>query len=161
MKKNIPKRSLTIDEDYEFQKTSWKVERIGWLGFFLFLGASFLGLTGAGPLNDAKAQQENIQVMYQPFARQLAPTEINVEVRSPHATFWIDHNFLSKYQVQQITPEPTEVMMNANKVFYQFKKQGKVPISVTFHLEPQQIGFINESIGENDKGIAINQFIYP
>ena len=49
---------LQIDEDMEFQRRSWIVQRIGWAIFALVILLAALGLFGDGILSDTKAGQE-------------------------------------------------------------------------------------------------------
>jgi len=49
---------LQINEDMEFQRRSWIVQRVGWLVFALVILLAALGLFGDGILSDAKAGQE-------------------------------------------------------------------------------------------------------
>lgn len=164
MKNPSYRDTLTIDEDIQFQKLSWKVERIGWVLFLVFLGVSFLGFTGFGPLNEASAKQGNLAVNFKPFSRQLTPTQLEIHSTQKSQNekhIWIDRSFLDNYQIQQTIPEPERIVVNKDKLEYVFVAPDDT-FKVIFDLQPNGPGIRSGRIGqETGEVVTIRQLIYP
>lgn len=164
MPRNTQKPAIQVDQDLAYQSKFWKIERVGWAVFLLFLIISLLGLTGSGPLSSTQKQQENLQVKYNSFARELAPTQFEITINdskdAESTQLWIDRTFLSNYQIQQITPEPDKVTSDGDRLIYEFKKNAP-PAQVTFLLQPQKFGYLNGKIGQDRSSITLSQLVYP
>lgn len=164
MPQNRKSSPIQIEEDMAFTRSSWRVERIGWVIFGIVTLAAVLGFTGSGPLNQKVVAKEQILVQYKPFARQLAPTSFDLVVKSDmQQEVLIERNFLSNYQIDTITPEPEKVTIDGEYLRYQFnidKPSGKK--SITFHLTPQKVGYFTGRIQQiNEEVVQINQLVYP
>ncbi len=163
MAKSTTKTTIQLDEDLNLQSLFWKTQRFGWIIFAFILAAAFLGFTGTGPLNNTTAENQSLRISYHPFARQLTATDLTIQIKNlqkDQASFWIDQDFLNKYQIQGITPEPDEVTIDGTKLQYQFK-QRSTPVEITLHLQPQQFSFIQGKIGQANEELTVRQFVYP
>lgn len=161
--------TLQIDQDLPYQQKFWVIQLAGWIVFLMLLLAAALGLAGgAGPLNQSSVDNGQIEVKYQPFARRVAPTDIDVTLKSlagSTAQLMVQRDFLNEYQIQKITPEPSSVKAGDDMLIYEFSvPEGATSLGVSFALEPdaKTIGSTSGGIGQTREAlILIRQFVYP
>jgi hypothetical protein len=160
---------LQIREDPDFQRSSWIMERIGWIAVALILIAALLGLFGTGLFSKTKAGDRNgpLWLEYNRFGRFQSPSTLRVHIgrgkTEKIARIWFDRNYMKGIQIEQITPEPEGVESVSDKLVYTFKlAKPKEPAEVTFHLKLEQIGSLSGKVGlVNGPTLSFTQFIYP
>lgn len=159
---------LEIDQDLDFQKKEWRVERIGWVIMGLILLAGLFGLFGQGPLSAVTAGNNPLEVTYGRFERLLSPVAVEIQAlpADPGAQdlrVMVDRDWLSNYQVSRISPEPDSIELTPDTQIFVFKvNQAGQPLQITFDLQPQKIGMHRGQIGlENGPEVQLNQFVYP
>jgi hypothetical protein len=160
---------IQVDEDLSFQKKEWIAERTGWviLGILLVLG--LIGLFGGGPISqDSISGGDGFQVTYQRFHRRLKPSDLVVNLPQQafsegQVSLWISWDYLEKFQIQKITPEPDRVETGVQFVtFWFFVPDPAQSVEIRFDLEPVEGGLFMGRIGwVTDKEIIISQFIFP
>ncbi|MCK9519893.1 MAG: hypothetical protein M0R74_12850 [Dehalococcoidia bacterium] len=88
---------LEIDEDFDFQRRSWVVQRVLWTAGAVVLLAALLGFFGRGVLSSTESSttEDDVVVSYQRFARLQTPTQIEVTVRvgGDKVEVWIARNY--------------------------------------------------------------------
>lgn len=168
-----PKRigSIEIDEDMDFQRVSWKVQRAGWVLMLLFIVAGFLGLFGNGPISSARAGDEAsaLLVEYDRFIRVHAPAATTFRIGNdavfPDSTvrLWVDRSWLSAFEVRAITPEPVRAETEGRRVVYVFRVLPPAsPLRITMDMEARRTGRITGEVGlTNGPAFRISQFAYP
>ena len=83
---------LALDQDLDFQRRSWRLQRLGWSAMGVTVLAALLGLFGTGPLSSAtvSSQDEALTLQYNRFWRVQSPMTLRLSVtpdpRSPHET---------------------------------------------------------------------------
>lgn len=160
---------LQLEQDLAFQRKFWKIERTGWVVFLLLLVLVALGFGGgSGPFNQATASNGQVQVHYQPFVRQSANTDIYIlikNVSTDTAQLFLQRDFIDKYQIESITPQPSDEKSNTQFIIYEFGlTEGTDSMNVSFLLKSgsKVIGNIDGSIGlAEDDLIKIDQWVYP
>ncbi|WP_242921328.1 hypothetical protein [Pontibacter liquoris] len=161
-----PRKELDIDEDMTLQRRFWTFERIGWVCMFLFLLAAVLGLLGRGGIGadqeKAGSQGEGLEVAYDRFLRQDAPSKMEVTFYRPQPEQQLSLNktFLKKARIEQIVPEPSKSEITSEGIIYTFDVKGKGAV-VTFYFEPAGAGSLQTVVSDNATTLTINQFIYP
>lgn len=143
-------QELDIDQDLEFQRREWFVQRIGWWALTAFIAAAILGLFGGGPLSSAQAGESGapLWVEYERFLRvgaasrisvhgSLPPSEAGFQLRLPRA-------YLDAFRIDRIVPEPQTITIGDADVTLHF---GPVPggataktLHVIFDVEPVHVG---------------------
>lgn len=121
--------SIEIDEDMDFQRASWKVQRAGWVLMLLFIITGLLGLFGNGPISSARAGDEGstLLVEYDRFLRVHAPTaamfRIGNDAALPDSTvrLWVDRSWVSAFELRAITPEPDRAETAGTRLVYVFR----------------------------------------
>ncbi|MBW3537916.1 hypothetical protein KY386_00310 [Candidatus Parcubacteria bacterium] len=158
-------KSIQVEQDLAHQRLFWKIERAGWLLMVLLIGAALLGLSGAGGrLNQATARAEGVELEYQPFMRQLAPSQLTVRINRAAGdgfTFRLDRDYLSQLQIQAITPEPDSVTAVRDQLEFKFPADESSPLSVKLDIQPEAVGTVNGGIAHGDKHLDFKQVVYP
>ncbi len=160
--------SLEIDQDLDFERRQWSVQRAAWVLFLVILLAGLAGLMGEGPLSGVEASNGSLTVQYDRFVRAHALTQIDVKL-SPAATsagqvtLWLSQDYLEKFELQGVMPEPAEMALANDKVLLRFVTDSPAqPVTVIASLEPTSPGAAPGAIGVVDgPEIDINQFVYP
>lgn len=161
--------ALQIGEDIPQQHRFWKVERAGWLIFLILLVLAALGFAGGkGPLNEATASNGQIEVSYEPYARRVAPSTIDITLKQlggATAQLLVQRDFIDEYEIRSITPEPSDTKATEDMLVYSFSvPEGATSLDITFSLEPEatNIGAISGRLGPAaDALVTIKQVVYP
>lgn len=161
---------LEIDQDLDYQERWWIIQRIGWLVMGLVILAGLLGFLGTGLFSNASSgeQDDPLWLEYERFGRFQSQTKLRLHlgtnaVRAGKVRVWLNREYLENVQLQQVTPEPESVEAQSDRFVYTFQtpKQDQ-PTTVTFYLQPDQIGSLPGLAGlETQQPIRFNQLIYP
>jgi hypothetical protein len=165
---------LEIDQDLEFQRRSWIVQRVGWAIMLALLVAGGLGLLGSGPLSARTASIPGLmRVDYQRFGRYQTSESLTIELE-PQATaggvvrLGIDRHYLEGSKIESIVPPVERVEGLGDRLVHVFRMaQPGVPLRVTLRRQPEQFGSIRGRIvleGGSDvagRTISFQQFVYP
>src|SRR5688572_30405360 len=133
---------LQIDEDMEFEKKNWRVERISWVLLGLFILAGLAGLFGTGPLSYRTAgnRADDLWIEYPRISRNDSPEELRVHLGSgagagSQVRLALDRRYVESFQIEDIEPEPLAVEARKDELIYYFQRQGPEETTVTFHLK--------------------------
>ena len=161
---------LEIDQDLDFQRRNWAVERIVWVVLALLLFAAFLGLSGKGPLSAATAggPGDAVRIEYERFVRRQSPQRLRVHLsgeatRTGHASLEVAREYFEALAVRSISPAPLRQQLGADGVVYVFeaRRPGEA-VAVTFHLQALQVGWQSGRIGlAGGPGQRVRQLVYP
>ena len=106
-------RSLEIDEDMNFQRREWTVERWFWLLLCLILACAVLGVFGGGPLSWTSVADSagTMRVEYDRMQRVSAPGRINVSISaaaisSDGIALEVNSDFTDAMEITAIQPQP-------------------------------------------------------
>jgi hypothetical protein len=137
--------SIEIAQDLDFQRASWRVQRVGWVIMLALALFGLAGLFGGGPLSSASAGDEKLgfRVRYDRFTRMAAPQTLYLEVSAasirPDSTFavWLGREWLETNEVRQVTPEPESTLAAPDAVEYTFRATGgtNTTLTVRFDME--------------------------
>ncbi len=162
---------LEIGQDLGFQRREWLVQRFGWVAMGLVILAALAGLMGTGPLSQATARSPdgNLRLEYLRFERRHAPTEVRMEidgsaVREGEVRVWVDEAFLDRIELEQVIPEPEEVLSEPGRMVYVFPavSDPSQSIEVTFQLEQDVTGVHTDTVGLVDgPELVFWQVVYP
>lgn len=156
---------LELGQDLDFQRRSWRVQRVAWVLMLLIVIAALLGLFGGdGVLNQATlgAVDSGLRVQYHHFDRVLDPTHLRVELGgSGH--LWITNALLERVTIDEIIPEPEQMIAGEERTTFVFELAAGDPAGmVIISYKPQRIGQLSGQIGV-DGGVSydLQQFIFP
>ena len=160
--------SLEIDQDLEFERRQWTIQRIGWLVMALILLVGFIGLLGGGPLSQAQASSGPLSAQYDRLARERAPSELQLQVAAGTASngeiaVSLNDGFLDKVDVERVLPEPVEMEAASGRVIYRFAVEDPEQFTtIVFHLQPQEPGIAQGRLGlVGVEEIEFSQLIFP
>jgi len=161
---------LEINQDLNFERRSWKVERVAWVVAALILLAALLGFLGPGPLGKATAASpdKSLSIDYFRVERYRAPVELRFQVdgrlaKGGELRVWLDRNFVEALEIKDIQPKPQSVEINGERFVYAFKTaEAPATIKVFLHAEPNKFGKTTAKAGVvNGPEIRFNQFYMP
>ncbi|MCA1626498.1 MAG: hypothetical protein LC742_00825 [Acidobacteria bacterium] len=161
---------VEINQDLDFQRLVWTVQRVGWVVTALLIVAALLGLFGPGPLSWATAGEGGapLRLEYNRFERYLAPTTLRVHTgagagREGQLRIWLDRTYLEGVQVESVTPQPDSVEAGTDRMTYVFQMPDpNGPTAITFNLLTQQIGTLRGRVGlAEGQTVTFTQFVYP
>ncbi len=163
-------RSLDVQQDDSFQKSEWRIQRVGWAAWIAIVVAALAGFLGAGPLSHAEssASDESLSVRFDRFLHYHKPTMLEVLVNSRGADdrplrLKLSRAFLDRIQILRIEPEPAQQSLTGDGVIYTFTQEGAPELSkVLFHFEYERFGNTKGSVELVGGGSAsFQQFVYP
>ena len=161
---------LEIDQDLEFQKGEWRMERVAWFAGLAILILGLLGLFGTGPISSATAGDVDgpIAVDYQRFVRHdgemsISITVANDQIREGQVEIWLSASYLDKVNIEQFSQEPNEVRNEGDRVVFVFLAGDSTgPVSLTASMRSDVFGRINGDIGIVDgPQVSISHLSYP
>jgi hypothetical protein len=163
-------RSLDVQHDDAFQKSEWRIQRVGWAAWSAIVIAALAGLLGTGPLShaDSSASDGSLSVKYDRFLHYHKPAVLEVLVNSraeddQPLRLKLSRSFLDRIQILRIEPEPEEQSLAENGVIYAFTQEGAPDLfKVLFHFEYEKFGNTTGSVELIGGGSAgFQQFVYP
>ena len=161
---------LEIDEDLDFQRRSWRVQRLGWAGMALFVAAALAGLLGGGPLATGEVTSEagGLTVRYPRFARRTAPVVVEAEmgpqaVRDGRVRLWFSREFLEDAGARDMRPPAEEVLLGPDRVTYVLRVSGPGNgTRVRLEIEPRGLFRVPGRAGlDGGPAVAWMTFVYP
>lgn len=160
--------SLEINQDLEFERRQWAIQRIGWILLILVLGATLLGVFGSGPLSHSSTSAGALTLNYERLVRERAPTALRVQlapeaVADGEAVLWLNRPFLNRIQIQQFMPQPVEMATDADRIrFHILVANTEQPGEITIEFEPSQPGLMDGRLGlDGGPDLAFTQFVFP
>lgn len=160
---------LEINQDFKYQNSWWKVQRIGW-GLMGLLALAALGglLGGAGPLNWTKVGRDPLSLEYERFGRFQSTMKLRIHLgqtvgKGGQFRVGINQSYLENFELQQVTPPPDTVEAGPQRFVYVFRQERlNERTSITFYLEPESVGLVPGEISISDEEpLHFKQFIYP
>lgn len=166
---------LTIDQDLNFERRSWRLQRVAWVIGTLVLIAALAGVFGHGPMSDASVESSDgaLRLDYSRLTRSQSPSDLNFEIgptaprQGGQARLWIDRAFLNGSRIDRITPEPAEVATRGDRMVYTFHAPEGATAHVRFHLDVESLGSragaagLLAADGSDGPSISFRQFVYP
>jgi hypothetical protein len=161
-------RDLEIDQDLEFQRREWRVQRVGWGVLTAFVLAATLGLFGGGPISSAQAGEPGapLWVEYDRFIRTGAPTRIVVRGgMAPEGGLHLrmPRRYFEAFRIERMIPEPQAITIGDADVDLQFGREAGVANTFTliFDVEPLRAGRHEAAFQANgNPAVTFAQFAY-
>ncbi|HEX3159523.1 MAG TPA: hypothetical protein VHQ45_13460 [Gemmatimonadaceae bacterium] len=161
---------LQIDQDLDFQRREWRVQRLGWWVMGLVLVLALGGAFGRGPLAHATLGTPGgpLRVEYDRLARHGAKSELRLHlgpaaVSDGVARVWLDREWVDGADVEDIQPVPERVIVAGDRLVYEFQVGSATAASVIrFALRPDAMWRRELRVGLTDgPTLAATQFVYP
>lgn len=163
-----PNRAIELDHDRAFQRREWRIQRVGWIGWFLLLGAATTGLTGPGLLDQKRISTSDNQlaIEYDRFLHHHHERQLSIWCRPAGdgpVRLHVSQAFLDGVKLTRIVPEPTGREINEDGVtmiFDQASSGGRGKILLGF--EAETFGWLSAEISmAGAEPLRFTQFVYP
>ena len=158
---------LSIDQDLEFQRRSWRIQRIG-RGLICLLGRAFwLGLVGGGWPAVPTLAGPGLEVLHPRFLRLQAPEEIVVRLTGgrpggPAVELWVDESLPEFLEFTEITPAPVSQAVRDGRPTFRFEVAGDAPAVIRLRVNPRGWGLRSGRLGlVGGPSVELKQFVYP
>jgi hypothetical protein len=163
-------QGLEIERDPAFQRREWALQRVAWGLMSAVVVAALFGLFGEGPVARAEAVSEggSLRIRYDRIVRAQTTTTLLVSISGPAlradtARIWLDRAFVHDMPVQQITPDPERVSIDATRLHYTFVVHpGTDSAAVNIELQPVSLGSKRAAIGLGaGEAVVFRQYVLP
>jgi hypothetical protein len=159
-------RSFQLNQDLEFQRREWAVQRASWWVLTAFVAAAALGLFGDGPLSSARAGRAGapLWVEYERFVRAGATTRLSVHARTSGRAsleLLLPRAYFESFRIEQIVPEPASIAIRPGDVSLQFAvAPGADPLTIVLDLEPLRPGRQRGLFSAGGADVSVSQLVY-
>lgn len=160
-------RRHPVEEDMEFQRRSWRVQRFGWAVMVLLMILALAGLFSVGPLSTTTATSPDgrLAVESERFLRNGAATEVKLVVQTTGAEteLRVGSSFLDSFAVNDVRPEPLRATSSTQQMSLVFASPpDRAPLVIFFKVRPDALGPIQTSFSTGDGASAVlDQLVYP
>lgn len=160
-------RAHPIEEDMDLQRTTWWVQRCGWVALGLLVIAALLGLFSQGPLSTASTTGAagRMEVTYDRFGRNGAATRVEIVVRNGSAeetAITFSKSLMDAFAIDTVHPAPSEERSTPKGTEFVFASAGSGPVRVYFDVRPELSGLIRGEISlPQGPPARLTQFTYP
>ena len=134
------------EEGLEYQRSSWRVQRVGWVLMGLFLVLGLLGLFGDGPLTRAHAGNPGaLEARYHRVWRLQTNSPIELTAMPDSAgqvAVRIEESLLSRAEIHFVSPTPRRIEAMRGGQLFVFDAGGGGPVSLRVGIRPTRIGLL-------------------
>ena len=181
---------IELEQDLEFERRQWRVQRVGWAVWALIVLLALLGLLGPGPLSHTTVQSKSgaLSAQFDRYDRASRESQMQIEIDPGAAVtaavtaagvgreirLWIARDFVEYIRVARIEPEPPRTEVSADRYTYIFpvsdasfqqqqQQQRRQPKTTVFiHFEHDRPGRRNVRLGvAGAEEVAFRVFVYP
>jgi hypothetical protein len=149
----------------------WKIQRIASYFIGSVILAVVVGLVGTGIFTDqvAQAAGSNFSVHYSMSGRDNAPTTLRMAISSEsiqdgHVRISMDRDYIDRFDIQSITPEPKSVQVTPDRYIYTFAAEPtSKSLLITYRMTWNDFGWHtgNISYGSGHQSVHVRHFVYP
>ena len=159
---------LAVGSDLEFQRRWWRLERIVWILFGLFVLLDVLGCFGRGPVANAhqKTSDGAMSVKYERIERFSSPSILTVNFGQPaihdeKVQLWVSDTLVKALGNQRVVPQPETSVLGQGGILYTFAAT-QTQASVEFALEPSGPGIYNLRMQvPNTEALNLKIYVVP
>lgn len=159
---------LEIEEDLQFQRRSWRAQRIGQWLVALFVLGGLLGVFGHGWLAEREAGAGGLTARYPGFLRRQTPSEITLRlapdpaVRERVVELWMDDALAERFEFTEIMPEPESRRLQDGRPVHRFTVNGFTAATIRLRMNSRDWGWSRARLGlVGGPEVELRQLIYP
>lgn len=155
---------LQVNEDMDFQRLEWRIERVGWVILALLIIAALLGLLGNGFLSSSVKTTGALNVEYDRFLHRNAPSSYRIHLKpgGTETAIHLGREFLDAAKLEQVVPQPSEVELANDGIQLHFRSRESAEGVVTIPFEPQAMGLLHTRIRVGDeRPVTLTHVVYP
>ena len=147
---------IEVEEHMDYQRTFWRIQRVGWILLVALLVASGLGLLGSGgPLHQEILGADSAFRVEHPRVQRLSSEfEARFEVAAADSlTLILPARFFEEHRVEGWVPEPVSATAEGDEIRFTFEGG-----SAILRAQPQSIG--RKAITVREAGGEIRDLSY-
>lgn len=163
----LASRTHPIQEDMEFQRRSWLVQRTSWIIMALVLVAALAGLFFHGPLSHTTARNADgsVAVEYERFAHKTTVTHFIIRISPPvpaQMLVRLSPGFLHAQDIDSLEPRPIRSSAGSYGLELVFAPSSAGDLAVHIAARPKRFGLMSLHVEAEGRGaVNLHQFIYP
>jgi hypothetical protein len=161
-------RTYPIAEDMPAQLVTWRVQRVGWIGFALVCLAALLGAFGDGFLARAEVVDPTgrLRIEYDRIDRRDAPSILRISAGNlppgGEAIVRYGRGFVDKRSLRAVDPAPLRAAGDAAGLVHTYAVPPSGSIEVLVEYRPRELGASTARIGlAGGPELTIAQFVLP
>jgi hypothetical protein len=159
-------RRLQLDENIDFQRREWRVQRVGWWCLAAFVVAALLGVFGSGPLSHSVAEASGLSVEYERFLRADARSLLTIELPpsdTAAAELSISREYIDAVDITQMLPEPSLSELRDGDAVFWFERRdaARAPMTVRIEFKPLTMGRPAATLRSGGATVTFTQLTYP
>lgn len=159
-------RNYPISDDIDFQRKSWRFERIGWFVLIIIMLLTLLGLFSKGPLSTRhiSSVEGALHVEYQRFQRHGAHSRLIITAQvAPSSTAYVQFSpqLLKAFTLEEIHPAPQNSSTQQGGLLLESRADPQGAVTLYLSLRPEGLGNFQQSVRLNGQTVRFSQFIYP
>lgn len=161
---------LQLEDDMQYHRRAWQIQSIARVAAAVILLAALIGLWGQGPLSKATEGEagDPLRLEYDRFGQFRTNTTLKLKVDDAARTddklqVWLSRDYMERYQVQEISPEPDRVAVDNGHLVYTLSvAEPSDTYDIVFQLVPTRFGLARGDAGTSEgKLLSFTQLIYP
>lgn len=162
--------SIELETDYRFQKTEWRLQRVGWIVWGCIILAALLGFLGPGLFSETQsvASDSSLAVTYDRFVHYHHDTVLDVKfdlgsIGDTEFQMTIDRALLESIDIQRIDPAPKRSAVTGSGVVYVFEKEAQLQTgALALHVDYDRQGTVRGEIALiGHTPVRVTQFVFP
>jgi hypothetical protein len=160
-------RGLQLDDDSDFQRREWRMQRIGWWCLGVFVVAALVGVFGSGPLSHTVAEASGLSVDYERFLRSGTASRLTIEMppsgTGTSAELSLSRAYVDAIEIEQILPAPTASELRGDEALFVFERReaASMPFTVEIKFAPRRMGRPTATVRGGGASITFSQLTYP
>jgi hypothetical protein len=160
-------RDLQLDDDVQFARLEWKLQRVAWGTMAIVMLAAVLGLLGASP--HARLQTSGaggrLRVEYDPVERAGRRGALRVHLDragSSRVQLWVGRRYAEQMGLEPELPSPSSSMASSDQIRMEFAGVDADPsLEIVFRTEPRSAGRHHAQLGIGDATVQFDQYVLP
>lgn len=161
--------ALEIERNLEFQYSTWRIQRIGWVCIGLTLCSGLMGLFGHHPLaiTTEETADSRLSIEYSRYTRYESHADIRVKLTAQDndsiqiIRLWFDDAYLDALTIVAVSPVPLWGESRNGQRAFVFQSEAQ-QFTATFRVQPQTSGIVRGTIrADNGDVLPITHFVWP
>ena len=158
-------RSIEVQEFPATQARIKAAQRVGVVLLLVLLAAALAGAFGmGGPVAGGNARQGALAVEFPRFARNVAPTSIDVridEAAGSTVEVTLQGELADAFHVETIAPRPEQVSATGDAMTYRFNAMPGEAHRIRFEGQFETIGPVHGQVRAGQDAVPIRTFVHP
>lgn len=160
--------SALVEEDLEFQRRQWNVQRVGWWFVVAVPVTALVGFCGGGIVSSRSINVEGVRIEYEGFARRLGNSDLQVaagasEPNADTIVLRLDRDYVDIMHPTAYAPPPRRIDSTDHYTDFIFPRApGSSPTRIHLELHPERWGKAVGTIRiDGSEPVELHTFVWP